>query len=152
MTVKLSGRLPEEGTDDNGLRAIEKDLITNPGGRHLLLAVVECDSQRISFTEDGEVVTPTAGICLVEPILNRPDVLAAVDVMARARAKRIDTPQTLGDAAAQVAGALAAGGDLDGMTFDVDMDGLGRGLRAMDAQREAVGRGLVALEERILDE
>lgn len=88
MGVKLASKLPQEH-DRNGMDRLHSQLVGNPDRRHVIVMVVDCLRTTIEHGGGGdEYFTPTAGILFAEPITDRDDRAAVVEVLARHRAER----------------------------------------------------------------
>ena len=87
MGVKLSGSMPSE-FDRNGMDKLHAQLVKHPARRHIVIMVI--DTLRTTIEHDGEDerYTPTAGIQFIEPVTDRDDIDAVLEVMARHRAER----------------------------------------------------------------
>lgn len=88
MVVKLAGKLPNE--THSGLDRLQGVLVNHPTTRHVIIAIIDCASTKVDHGEDGDYYTPTAGVLFLEPITDREDVDALVEVLSRTRAERLD--------------------------------------------------------------
>jgi hypothetical protein len=139
MTVKLSARLPEGDAD--GMNVLLSDLLERPGTRHLVIAVVVCAFHKVQWTEDGEVVTPTAAIVFIEPVTGQADARTLAGIMARTRAARIGGDQpTLGDLASGETVVDFTTGEVTGLASDIEDS-----LKSIERQRDLVSWNLGAL-------
>ena len=82
--TKLASALPKDN-DSNGLNALSRQLVEEPEGRHVIIAVVDCS--KIETTIDTNDVEPTVRILRVETV-NSADRLDADGMLKRALEKR----------------------------------------------------------------
>jgi len=82
--TKLASALPKDN-DSNGLNALSRQLVEEPEGRHVIIAVVDCS--KIETTIDTNDVEPTVRILRVETV-NSADRLDADEMLKRALEKR----------------------------------------------------------------
>lgn len=87
MSVKLSGTLPKP-SDRNGMEVLHTMLLGDPERTHVVVMVVDNLRTTTEHTGDGPIHTPTAGVLMIEPILDDEDVQAVMEIMVRARAER----------------------------------------------------------------
>lgn len=87
MAVKLSGALPDE--ERSGMDRLKGALLRDPDRRHVVVMIVDSASETVNHRKEG-ARTPTAGIQFIEPLSDRDDVTAVLDVLARVRAERLN--------------------------------------------------------------
>jgi hypothetical protein len=83
MTVKIAAALPAAITS-NGLLLIEEQLISDPTGLHVVIAVIRTKTITTTPSEDGDEVIPTAKIVHIEPITGNGSAATARELLAEA--------------------------------------------------------------------
>lgn len=87
MSTKLSSRLPKP--EMNGLNRLARALARHPDRYRVLIAVVDCGSVSIDHTTAIDSLVATARIVAAEPVTERDQIDAVLDVLAESHHERL---------------------------------------------------------------
>jgi DNA segregation ATPase FtsK/SpoIIIE-like protein len=129
--TKLASKLPKDN-DHNGLNALSRKLINDPGAEHTIIAVIDC-SKITTDTDTGDV-EPTVRILRVETA-NDSDTTEARTMLRRALEKRTGSRVLPGIDLATATGVITVA-DLE--TDEVVSDDIGTDLALLEQAAELV--------------